>query len=58
VKTQREFARAARAVVEALGRLRRVWFAYEELLAKVKDRRQAGYFDLGVEHGIAAARAN
>jgi hypothetical protein len=45
-------------VVEALGRRRRAWFVYEELLAKIADRRQAAYFDLGVEHGIAAARAN
>jgi hypothetical protein len=35
-----------------------VWFSYEELLAKFTDRRQAAYFDLGVEHGIAAAAAN
>ena len=56
-KLQRDLARAAQAVVEAMGRRRRVWFAYEELLAKITDRRQAAYFDLGVEHGIAAARA-
>ncbi len=57
-RLQRDLARAAQAVVEALGRRRRVWFAFEELLAKITDRRQAAYFDLGVEHGIAAARAN
>jgi hypothetical protein len=57
-RLQRELARAAQAVVEALGRRRRVWFAYEELLSQITDRRQAAYFDLGVEHGIAAARAN
>ena len=56
-RLQRDLARAAQAVVEALGRRRRVWFAYEDLLAKITDRRQAAYFDLGVEHGIAAARA-
>jgi len=56
-RLQRDLARAAQAVVEALGRRRRVWFAYEELLAKITDRRQAAYFDLGVEHGIATARA-
>ncbi len=57
-RLQRDLARAAQAVVEALGRRRRVWFAYEELLAKITDRRQAAYFDLGVEHGIAAAATN
>ena len=54
---QRDLARAAQAVVEALGKRRQVWFAYEGLLARITDRRQAAYFDLGVEHGIAAARA-
>jgi len=57
-RLQRDLARAAQAVVEALGKRRRVWFVYEELLAKITDRRQAAYFDLGVEHGIAAAAAN
>jgi hypothetical protein len=57
-RLQRDLARAAQVVVEALGKRRRVWFAYEELLAKITDRRQAAYFDLGVEHGIAGARAN
>jgi hypothetical protein len=56
-RLQRELARAAQAVVEALGKRRRVWFAYEDLLARITDRRQAAYFDLGVEHGIAAACA-
>jgi hypothetical protein len=57
-RLQRDLARAAQAVVEALGKRRRVWFTYEELLSRITDRRQAAYFDLGVEHGIAAARAN
>jgi hypothetical protein len=57
-RLQSDLARAAQAVVEALGRRRRVWFAYEELLSRITDRRQAAYFDLGVEHGIAAAAAN
>ena len=35
-----------------------MWFAYEELLSRITDRRQAAYFDLGFEHGIAAAAAN
>jgi len=57
-RLQRDLARAAQALVEALGRRRRVWFAYEDLAARAADRRHAAYFDLGVEHGIAAARAN
>jgi hypothetical protein len=57
-KLQRDLARAAQAVVDALGKRRRVWFAYEELLARITGRRQAAYFDLGVEHGIAAAAAD
>jgi hypothetical protein len=57
-RLRRNLARAAQAVVEVLGKRRRVWFAYEELLARITDRRQAAYFDHGVEHGIAAAAAN
>jgi hypothetical protein len=57
-RLQRDLARAAQTVVEALGRRRRVWFAYEDLAARAADRRHAAYFDLGVEHGIAAARTN
>ena len=57
-KALRDVARAAQAVVDALGRRRKVWFAYEDLLSRITDRRQAAYFDLGVEHGIAAAAAN
>jgi hypothetical protein len=57
-RLQRDLARAAQAVVEGLGRRRKVWFVYEDLLARITDRRQAAYFDLGVEHGIAAAAAN
>jgi hypothetical protein len=57
-RLQRDLARAAQAIVEALRRRRKVWFAYEDLLSRITDRRQAAYFDLGVEHGIAAAAAN
>ena len=57
-RLQRDLAHAAQAVVDALGKRRKIWFAYEELLARITDRRQAAYFDLGVEHGIAAARAD
>jgi hypothetical protein len=57
-RLQRDLARAAQTVVEALGKQRRVWFTYEDLLSRITDRRQAAYFDLGVKHGIAAAAAN
>ena len=55
---QRKLAMAAQAVVDALGRRRRLWFAYEEALGRMTSRQQAAYFDLGVEHGAAAARAH
>jgi hypothetical protein len=54
----RKLANSAQAVVDALGRRRKLWFAYEEALGRLTSRQQAAYFDLGVEHGIAAARAN
>jgi hypothetical protein len=55
-REERRLARAAQAVVDALGQRRRLWFRYEELLGRLTSRQQAAYFDLGVEHGIAAAR--
>jgi hypothetical protein len=54
----RKLAMASQAVVDALGRRRRLWFVYEELLGRITTRQFAAYFDLGVEHGITAARAN
>jgi hypothetical protein len=54
----RKLAMASQAVVDALGRRRQLWFAYEEALGRLTSRQQAAYFDLGVEHGIAAARAD
>jgi hypothetical protein len=54
----RKLAHSAQAVVDALGRRRRLWFVYEELLGRITTRQFAAYFDLGVEHGIAAARAD
>jgi hypothetical protein len=54
----RKLANAAQAVVDALGRRRKLWFAYEELLGRLTSRQKAAYFDLGVEHGAAAARAD
>src|SRR5882672_2764387 len=54
----RKLAMSAQAVVDALGRRRRLWFVYEEALGRLTSRQQAAYFDLGVEHGGAAARAD
>ena len=54
----RNLARTAQAVVDALGRKRRLWFDYEQAQGRVSSRREAGYFDLGVEYGIASARAH
>ena len=54
----RKLAMSAQAVVDALGRRRKLWFVYEEVLGRLTSRQQAAYFDLGVEHGAAAARAD
>jgi hypothetical protein len=53
-----KFAMASQAVVDALGRRRKLWFVYEEALGRMTSRQQAAYFDLGVEHGVAAAMAD
>jgi len=55
-REERRLANAAQAVVEALGKRRRLWFVYEQLLGRITSRQHAAYFDLGVEHGAAAAR--
>jgi hypothetical protein len=57
-REERQLAGAAQAVIDALGRRRRLSFAYEEALGRMTSRQQAAYFDLGVEHGAAAARAD
>jgi hypothetical protein len=57
-REERRLANAAQAVVDALGRRRKLWFVYEDLLSRLTTRQQAAYFDLGVEHGAAAARAD
>ena len=54
----RNLARAAQAVVDALGKKRRLWFGYEAAQGRVQSRREAAYFDLGVEHGTAACAAH
>ena len=57
-RSLREIATSSQAIVNALGRRRRLWFAYEDHLSRLTSRQFAAYFDLGVEHGIAAAAAN
>jgi hypothetical protein len=54
----RKLALAAQAVVDAVGHRRRLWCVYEGALGRLTSRQQAAYFDLGVEHGAAAARAD
>jgi hypothetical protein len=54
----RKLANSAQAVVDALGRRRKLWFAYEDLLGRLTTRQQAAYVALGVEQGAAAGRAN
>lgn len=47
------------AIVKALGmRSKRLWIEYEQAADELRARREAAYFDAGVEQGIAAARAN
>ena len=52
----RKLARLSHAVVDALGKRRKVWFDYEDVLGRLTDLRQAAYFDLGVQHGVAHSR--
>ena len=54
---QRIIADAPTAIVKALGRRRHLWFRYERAADTLRSLREAAYFDAGVEHGSAAARA-
>lgn len=55
---QRIVANTSHAIVQALGSKRKVWFDYESAADELRAKREAAYSDVGVEHGIAAARAN
>lgn len=56
---QRIAADAATTIVKALGpRRRRHWFSFERAADQLRARREATYFDVGVEHGIAACAAH
>jgi hypothetical protein len=51
---QRRASDASVAIVMALGRRKALWFAYETPADQLRALREAAYYDLGVEHGIAA----
>ena len=53
----RKLVRTTTAIVKALGARRRRWFDYERVADELRSKREAAYFDVGVEYGIAATRA-
>lgn len=53
----RKLVRTTTAIVKALGSKRRRWFDYERVADELRSKREAAYFDVGVEYGIAATRA-
>jgi len=56
---QRTVSDTSSAIVKALGkRQRKLWFRYEHAADRLRALREAAYFDAGVEHGAAAARAD
>jgi hypothetical protein len=52
----RKMVRTTTAIVKALGK-KRLWFQYEQTWDQLRALREAAYFDVGVEYGIAASRA-
>lgn len=56
---QRIVSDAATAIVKVLGpQQRHHWFKFERAADEMRARREAAYFDVGVEHGIAACAAH
>jgi hypothetical protein len=53
----RAMIRTTTAIVKALGAKRRLWFRFEAAADELRALREAAYFDVGVEYGIAASRA-
>mgnify|MGYP007112196200 CR=1 FL=1 len=51
----RRLANLSAYIVKELGRESKLWFDYEELKSEQSARREEAYFDLGVEHGLAAS---
>lgn len=54
---RRRIRTATDRIMEALGDEQDLWFRLEELLGEYRMDREAAYFDIGYEHGRAAARA-
>lgn len=59
-KMRQKLAKLSDAIVRALGGLgsKQLWFDYEQSKGDFDHARDAAYFDIGVEHGLAAAHAN
>jgi len=51
---QRIVADKSHAIVKALGAKRKLWFDFETAADELRAKREAAYFDVGVEQGIAA----
>ncbi len=51
---QRVVTTKAAAIVKALGTKRRRWLEFEAAADELRAKREAAYFDLGVERGIRA----
>ncbi|MBN1773593.1 MAG: hypothetical protein JXB32_20185 [Deltaproteobacteria bacterium] len=54
---RRQVRSATDRLMRALGRRRHLWLRLEELLADCRMDREAAFFDIGLEHGRAAGRA-
>lgn len=58
-KTRQKLAKLSDAIVRALGLgAKELWFDYEQSKGDLDHARDAAYFDIGVEYGLAAAHAN
>ena len=51
----RAMVRTTSAIVNALGKRKALWFRYEQVWDEMRARREAAYFDVGVEMGTTAA---
>ena len=56
--TRRKLAELSQAILQALGCSARLWIEFEQIKGDECSAREEVYFDLGVEHGLAAAHAN
>ncbi|MBC7173320.1 MAG: hypothetical protein H5U40_12855 [Polyangiaceae bacterium] len=54
----RKLAELSDAIVRGLGLESKLWFEYEQIKSVLCSAREEAYFDVGVEHGLAAAHAN